>query len=240
MTTAIDAHVHLDVHSTHAPAVTAVLTGPQAHVAGTGLEAAGWTTVAENTLVLARIDREKPYWAQDAAKHLIDCGITVDVTPRLQKEMDEEWTWANYPMPWCTRDEIREVSDRAQKLHDDIREGHPLIHAHAPDGDTTVAVGTYLAGSMKSVYLHGENHLRQVAGTLHFPAQALSMRDRTAFHYFKVSEGPRRARSVGDAHWIARDSSSRHTRWQAARLSAISGSMSTMASVMQVKAATHI
>ncbi|MEU0111976.1 hypothetical protein ABZ313_42455, partial [Streptomyces sp. NPDC006251] len=31
----------------------------------------------------------------------------------LQEAMDEEWTWANYPMPWCTRSEIREVSNQA-------------------------------------------------------------------------------------------------------------------------------
>jgi hypothetical protein len=45
--------------------------------------------------------------------------------------MDKEWTWANYPMPWCTRSEFREVSSEAQKIHDDIRHGQLLIHAHA-------------------------------------------------------------------------------------------------------------
>lgn len=87
--------------------------------------------------------------------------------------MDEEWTWANYPMPWCTRSEIREVSNQAQKIHDDIRHGHLLIHAHAHDGHTTVAVGTYLHRSGKSVYLHGEDHLRQVADTFDSPAAAM-------------------------------------------------------------------
>ncbi|MFJ9712848.1 DUF317 domain-containing protein [Streptomyces sp. NPDC101234] len=40
-------------------------------------------------------------------------------------------------MPWCTRSEIREVSNQAQKIHDDIRHGHLLIHAgweHTVDG----------------------------------------------------------------------------------------------------------
>lgn len=169
----IDAHVRLDVHPTHSSAVTATLTGTQARIAHMGLEAADWTVVANNVLALVRIDSEEPYWARDAAQQLAGEGITVEVTPRLQEAMDEEWTWANYPMPWCTRSEIREVSSEAQKIHDDIRHGHLLIHAHAHDGHTTVAVGTYLHRTGKSVYLHGENHLRQVADTFDSPAQAL-------------------------------------------------------------------
>ncbi|MHC5705892.1 SPDY domain-containing protein [Streptomyces tirandamycinicus] len=174
MTTAqfIDAHVRLDVHPTHPSAVTAVLTGSQAHIPHVGLEAANWTVVAENTLVLARIDHEEPYRAEKAAQQLAADGVSVEITPRLREAMAEEWTWADYPMPWCTRSEIREVSDAAQKIYDDIRHGQLLIHAHAEDGHTTVAVGTYL-GSGKSVYLHGENHLRQVADTFDSPAAAL-------------------------------------------------------------------
>ncbi|MGW2137711.1 DUF317 domain-containing protein [Streptomyces sp. NPDC001773] len=169
----IDAHVRLDVHPTHSSAVTATLTGAQARIAHMGLEAADWTVVADNVLALVRIDSEEPYWAKDAAKHLTAEGITVEITPRLREAMDEEWTWANNPMPWCTRSEIREVSNEAQKIHDDIRNGHLLIHAHARDGHTTVAVGTYLHRTGESVYLHGENHLRQVADTFDSPAQAL-------------------------------------------------------------------
>ncbi|WP_433453694.1 DUF317 domain-containing protein [Streptomyces sp. CA-142005] len=173
MTPSIDAHVRLDTHPTHPSAVTAVLTGSQARIALMALEAADWAVLADNVLVLARIDHEEPYWAEDAAKHLSAGGITVEITPRLREAMDEEWTWANYPMPWCTRSEIREVSNHAQKIHDDIRHGHLLIHAHAHDGHTTVAVGTYLGHDGKSVYLHGEDHLRQVADTFDSPAQAL-------------------------------------------------------------------
>ncbi|MGA5200607.1 DUF317 domain-containing protein [Streptomyces variegatus] len=169
----IDAHVRLDTHPTHPSAVTAVLTGTQAHIAHLRLEAADWTVVADNVLILVRIDHEEPYWAQDAAKHLTAEGITVEITPRLQEAMDEEWTWANYPIPWCTRSEIREISNEAQKIHDDIRHGQLLIHAHAHDGHTTVAVGTYLGRNGKSVYLHGEDHLRQVADTFDSPAQAM-------------------------------------------------------------------
>ncbi|BDH15458.1 DUF317 domain-containing protein [Streptomyces hygroscopicus] len=171
-TPSIDAHVRLDTHPTHPSAVIATLTGAQAHIPHVGLEAADWHVVAKNTLVLARIDHEEPYWAENAARELITSGIAVEITPHLREAIDEEWTWANYPMHWCTRTEIREVSAEAQKIYDDIRHGHLLIHAHAHDGHTTVAVGTYL-NTGKSVYLHGENHLRQVADTFDSPAQAL-------------------------------------------------------------------
>ncbi|MFE4212160.1 DUF317 domain-containing protein [Streptomyces sp. NPDC056844] len=169
----IDAHVHLDLHPHHPSAITAVLTGSQAHIAQVALEADSWSPVGKNTLVLARIDHEEPYWAEWAAEQLIADGITVGITPKLREAMDEEWTWPGYPMPWCTRSEIRHVSNEAQKIHDDIRHGHLLIHAHAHDGHTTVAVGTYLHQSGKSVHLHGEDHLRQVADTFQSPAAAL-------------------------------------------------------------------
>ncbi|MHA5052101.1 SPDY domain-containing protein [Streptomyces sp. SD15] len=188
MTPAIDAHVRLDTHPTHPSAVTAVLTGTQARVALMGLEAADWTVAADNVLVLARIDHEEPYWAEDAAKHLIAEGITVEIAPRLREAMDEEWTWPNYPMPWCTRSEIREVSNAAQKIHDDICHGQLLIHAHAHDAHTTVAVGSYLHRGGKSVYLHGEDHLRQVADTFDSPAQALLAFEKV--HAAEMRPGP--------------------------------------------------
>ncbi|MFB6553798.1 DUF317 domain-containing protein [Streptomyces sp. NPDC056405] len=173
MTPAIDAHVRLDTHPTHPSAVQASLSGTQSHVAAMALEAANWTVAAPNVLILARIDHEEPYWANDAATHLTAEGITVEITPRLQQAIYEEWTWPDHPMPWCTRSEIREVSDEAQKIYDDIRHGHLLIHAHADDDGTTVAVGTYLHRTGKSVYLHGQDHLRQIAGTFDSPAEAL-------------------------------------------------------------------
>ncbi|MGA4876620.1 hypothetical protein [Streptomyces lydicamycinicus] len=168
----IDAHVRLDTHPTHPSAVVATPTGAQAHIPHMSLEAADWHVVAKNTLVLAHIDHEEPYWAEDAARELIASGIAVEITPRLREAINEEWTWADYPMHWCTRTEIREVSAEAQKIFDDIRHGLLLIHAHAHDGHATVAVGTYL-NTGKSVYLHGENHLRQVADTFDSPAKAL-------------------------------------------------------------------
>ncbi|MFJ6574070.1 DUF317 domain-containing protein [Streptomyces sp. NPDC091292] len=188
MTPAIDAHVRLDTHPTHPSAVQAVLTGSQAHVALMALEAADWSVAATNVLVLARIDHEEPYWADDAAKRLTAEGITVEITPRLQEAIDEEWTWPNYPMPGCTRKEIREISNQAQRIHDDIRNGRLLIHAHARDGHTTIAVGTYLHPGGKSVHLHGEDHLRQVADTFVSPAQALMAFEK--FHAAQMRPGP--------------------------------------------------
>ncbi|MFF3364515.1 DUF317 domain-containing protein [Streptomyces misionensis] len=188
MTPAIDAHVRLDTHPTHPSAVTAVLTGAQARVASRALEAAGWSVADTGVLVLARIDHEEPYRADYAARHLTAEGITVEITPRLQEAIDEEWTWPNYPMPWCTRSEIREVSDEAQKIHDAIRNGHLLIHAHARDGHTTVAVGTYLHPGGKSVYLHGEDHLRQIAATFDSPAKALVAFEKV--HAAEMRPGP--------------------------------------------------
>ncbi|MFE5077634.1 DUF317 domain-containing protein [Streptomyces halstedii] len=184
----IDAHVRLDVHPHHSSAVTAVLTGSQAHIAHAALEAGNWSAVGNNTLVLARIDHEEPYWAEWAAEQLTADGITVEIAPKLREAMDEEWTWANYPMHWCTRSEIRQVSDEAQKIHDDILHGHLLIHAHAHDGHTTVAVGTYLHQSGKSVYLHGEDHLRQIADTFDSPAAALVAFERV--HGAAMRPGP--------------------------------------------------
>ncbi|MEV3898409.1 DUF317 domain-containing protein [Streptomyces anulatus] len=156
--TAPDARVRLDTHPTHDSAVVATVTGPEAQKLGAVLEADAWHVVAKDTLVLVRIDREEPYWAQKAAKGLTADGITVDISSRLREAMAEEWTWAAYPMPWCTRAEIREVSDQAQQIYDAIRHGRLRIHAHAHDGYTTVAVGTYPDG--ESVHLHGEDHLR--------------------------------------------------------------------------------
>lgn len=79
------------------------------------------------------------------------------------------------------------VSNEAQKIHDDIRHGHLIIHAHAEDSHTIVAVGTY-RDSGKSVYLHGENHQRQVADTFDSPAQALVSFER--FHGDTMRPGP--------------------------------------------------
>ncbi|MGX4693714.1 DUF317 domain-containing protein [Streptomyces sp. JNUCC 63] len=182
-----DAHVLLDTHPTHTSAVTATITGPRQNLARALLTARGFEALHEDTLVMARIDNEEPYWAEKAAQALTADGITTEITPRLREAIDEEWTWANYPMPWCTRAEIREVSNEAQKIHDDIRHGRLIIHAHADDSGTTVAVGTYRDNG-KSVYLHGENHLRQIADTFDSPAQALTAFER--LHGGTMRPGP--------------------------------------------------
>lgn len=98
-----------------------------------------------------------------AAKQLSRYGFTVEIETALQDEIDTEWTWGNYPFPWCTRDEVREVSAKAQRIHNDISEGRLIIHLHADDGHTTVAAGTYAGGVRRHVHLHGENPVRQVA-----------------------------------------------------------------------------
>ncbi|MFJ2175884.1 DUF317 domain-containing protein [Streptomyces sp. NPDC087851] len=182
----LDAQVRLDTHPTHPSAVIATLTGTQHRTAHALLAALGFETVGERTLVLARIDHEEPYWAQQTARELAGEGVAAEITPRLHDAIDEEWTWANYPMHWCTREEIREVSDQANTLYEDIRRGRLVIHAHAEDGGTSVAVGTYRNGT--SVYLHGENHLRQIADTFDSPAQAIAAFER--FHGNAMRPGP--------------------------------------------------
>ncbi|WCH90614.1 DUF317 domain-containing protein [Streptomyces moderatus] len=180
------AHVRLDAHPTHTSAVTATITGPGQERARAVLTAHGFESL-DGTLVMTRIDHEEPYWAEKAAKALTAKRFTTEITPRLREAIDEEWTRANYPMPWCTRAEIREVSNEAQEIHDDIRHGRLIIHAHADDNGTTVAVGTY-RDSGKSVYLHGENHLRQIADAFDSPAQALTSFER--FHGDTMRPGP--------------------------------------------------
>jgi hypothetical protein len=120
-------------------------------------------------MILARIDQEEPHYAGQAARALREQGLTIDIGPSLQEDIDTKWTWDDHPMPWCTRTEIREVSDKAQTLHDDIVSGRPAINLHAHNGHTTVAVGTFRGG--ESVHLHGENHLRQVARIYDTPAR---------------------------------------------------------------------
>ncbi|MER6714594.1 hypothetical protein [Streptomyces sp. NPDC000877] len=186
-TPSIDAHVRLDTHPAHPSAVTATLTGTRHRTAHALLTTRGFETIDEHTLVLARIDHEEPYWAHQAAQALTAEGITTEITPRLREAINEEWTWANYPMPWCTRAEIREVSNEAQKIHDDIRHGRLVIHAHADDSGTTVAIGTYRDRN-KSVYLHGENHMRQIADAFDSPAQALATFER--LHGDTMRPGP--------------------------------------------------
>ncbi|MDX3521978.1 DUF317 domain-containing protein [Streptomyces scabiei] len=170
--TPVDAHVLFDTHPAHASAVTATLSGTHHRAAQALLAARGFDDLDEQRMVLARIDHEEPFWAHQAAHALRAEGITTANTPELQEALSTEWTWADYPMHWLTRTEIRKVSNAAQEIYDDIRHGRLIIHAHARDGRTTVAVGTYRNG--ETVSLHGENHLRSIVDRFESPAQALA------------------------------------------------------------------
>ncbi|PKV84336.1 DUF317 domain-containing protein [Streptomyces sp. TLI_146] len=169
---AAHAHVHLALHPHHPSAVVATLTGPTLHTARATLASEGFRPVTETTMLLVRIDHEEPYYANITASLLRDAGIRVEITEQLREETNTEWTWADHPMTWLDREEIRLVSADAQKIHDDIASGLLVVHLHAHDGHTTVAVGTYQHAD--SVHLHGEDHLRVVSGTYDTPSEAIA------------------------------------------------------------------
>ncbi|WP_097921942.1 DUF317 domain-containing protein [Streptomyces sp. wa1063] len=169
-------HIRLDLYQERSSAVTATITGAPTRTIHALLAIHGFEPLDEQTMVMARIDREEPHYAEQATRALRAENITVDITPELRDEIDTEWTWANYPMPWCSREEIREVSNDAQKIYDDIRHGRLIIHAHAHDGWTTVAVGTYRDGP--SIHLHGESHLRTESTRYDNPVEAITEFDR--------------------------------------------------------------
>lgn len=153
------AHVRLELHPDHGTAVIATITGNPLYLTRAALAIHGFRSTSDTTMVLARIDHDAPHYADKAARALREDGTTMDVDPALQEEIDTEWTYGNYPMHWLTREEIREVSADAQAIHDAIAAGSLVIHMHAHDGRTNVAVGTYRGG--KSSHLHGEDYLRQ-------------------------------------------------------------------------------
>lgn len=157
-----DAHVRFTLHPDHHPAVVATTSGPTSDAARSHLHDLGFRSTGPATMVLARIDREEPHYTAIAAEQLQRYGFTTEIEPALQEEIGTDWNLKeNSPMPGCTRDEIRKVSAEAQRIHDDIAEGRLIIHLHADDGHTTVAVGSYTAGVRRHVHLRGENHLRQ-------------------------------------------------------------------------------
>ncbi|MFF9016563.1 DUF317 domain-containing protein [Streptomyces sp. NPDC014870] len=158
-----DAHIRFSLHPDHPPAVVATTSGPTSDAARSHLHDLGFRSTGPTTMVLARIDREEPHYSAKAAQLLQQYGFSIEVDPTLQEEIDTEWTWANYPMPWCTRDEIRGVGAEAQRIHDDIAEGRLIIHLHADDGHNTVAVGSWTTGVRRHVHLGGENHLRLIS-----------------------------------------------------------------------------
>lgn len=169
-----DSHVRFALHPDHQPAVIATTTGPTADAARSHLYDHGFRSTGPVTMVLARIDHEEPHYTAQAAVQLRRYGFTTEIDPALQKEIDTEWAWANYSMPWCSRAEIREVGAAAQRIHDDIAEGRLTIHLHADDGHTIVAVGSYATGVRRHVHLHGEHHLRQVSTSYDTEAEAVA------------------------------------------------------------------
>ncbi|QLE75261.1 hypothetical protein FGW37_29965 [Streptomyces rectiverticillatus] len=172
----LQARVRLGRHPEHPDAVTATTAGTDTYTARALLSVHGFRPTDEHTMILARIDHEEPYYADQAAHALQEAGVTVEVTPSLRDDINSEWTWLDYPMHWLNRDENRAVSNEAQKIHDDITSGRLVIHAHAHDGWTHVAVGTYRGG--KSIHLHGEDHLRQVALVYDTPTEAVAAFER--------------------------------------------------------------
>ncbi|RSO06811.1 hypothetical protein DMH15_41900, partial [Streptomyces sp. WAC 06725] len=170
----------------HTSAVTATLTDSSPTTARALLSVHGFRPTGEHSLVLARIDHEEPHYAQQAAQALRAAGLTVDITPALQEDIDTEWDWAGHPLHWLDRDEIRDVSHQAQQIHDDIVAGRLIIHLHAHDGWTIVAVGTYRDG--RGVHLHGEDHLRHIATVYTGPTEAITAFER--LHGAAVRPGP--------------------------------------------------
>ncbi|WP_446038094.1 DUF317 domain-containing protein [Streptomyces sp. SID1121] len=164
--------MYLEHHPHHASAVTATLTGSSTHLARALLSKHGFRQTDNRTMLLVRIDHEEPHYADEAARAVRQEGITVEIAPGLKEAISTEWAWATHPMPLLNREEIRNVSDDAQKIYDDIAEGRLTVHLHANDGWTVVAVGTYRDG--KSVHLHGEDHVRVIASVYESPARAIA------------------------------------------------------------------
>ncbi|KOG67373.1 MULTISPECIES: hypothetical protein [Streptomyces] len=92
------AHVRLDRHPHHTSAVTATLTDSSPTTARALLSVHGFRPTGEHALVLARIDHEEPHYAEHAAQALRAAGLTVEITPVLQEDIDTEWDWAGHPL----------------------------------------------------------------------------------------------------------------------------------------------
>ncbi|MEU4922237.1 DUF317 domain-containing protein [Streptomyces parvus] len=184
-----DAHIRFVFHPDHHPTVLAITTGATADVARSQLHDHGFRSTGPTTMVLARIDREEPHYTNLATEQLRRYGFTTEIDRALQEEIGTEWTWGNYPMPWCSREEIRAVGAEAQRIHDDIAEGRLTIHLHADDGLTTVAVGSYATGVRRHVHLHGENHLRQQTN-IAFDTEAEAIAEFHRLYSVAVRPGP--------------------------------------------------
>ncbi|MFG2115513.1 DUF317 domain-containing protein [Streptomyces sp. NPDC048718] len=159
---AADAHVRFALHPDHYPAVVATITGPTADAARSHLYEAGFRPTGPTTMVLARIDREEPYYTSHAKVTLGNYGFTTEITPTLQEEIDKAWTWNDDVQRWTTRSDARQLGAEAQNIHDTIADGRLVIHLHAGSGASTSAVGTYTDDQSHSVHILGENHFRHI------------------------------------------------------------------------------
>ncbi|MBF9071758.1 hypothetical protein [Streptacidiphilus fuscans] len=148
--------------------------GPDAGLARAVLISCGFRPAGQ-AVRLIRVDGEEEHYAAKAVRALREAGFTVTAEPHLDPEQDfseDDQQWADYPMPWLSREEVLKVSAKAQEIFEDIRSGRLLVHAHAFDGDTPVAVATYVGGD--TVVLHGSDHLRQEIDRNSDPLPALA------------------------------------------------------------------
>ncbi|AWZ07121.1 MULTISPECIES: DUF317 domain-containing protein [unclassified Streptomyces] len=183
-----DVDLRLALHPDHSSAVVATITAPERYLARAVLAEYGFRPTGDTTMALARIDHDEPHHADKAASALREGGAIVEVSAALQEEIETEWTYGNAPThwQWLSPEEIREHTGEAQRIHDDILAGRLIIHLHAHDGWTTVAVGTYVGG--KSVHLHGEDHLR--TEETDYSSEAEAVADFHRRHTVAVRPGP--------------------------------------------------
>ncbi|WP_412078767.1 DUF317 domain-containing protein [Streptomyces xanthophaeus] len=183
-------HVRLALLPGHGSAVVATLTdfGPGRDLSHELLALHHFRRIDDRTAVLARIDHDEPHYANQVALVLREKGARVEIDSALQTEIDTEWTYGNAPThwQWLTREEIREATGEAQRIHDDIAAGRLVIHMHARDSWTTLAVGTYTGG--KSVHLHGEDHLR--TEETDYASESEAVADFQRRHTVAVRPGP--------------------------------------------------
>ncbi|WP_052442665.1 hypothetical protein [Streptacidiphilus neutrinimicus] len=161
--------------------------GPDQALAGAVLAGAGFRQT-ETGWTLARIDGEAEHYSSRAVTALRTAGITVHAHAEFDPDQGyaDQTQWVQHPMPWLDREEVLEVGRQAQEIFEDIATGRLVLHAHAHDGHTTVAVGSYSPG--QSVHLHGEDYYRTESLSFSTADEALS--DFTTTYGAAVVAGP--------------------------------------------------
>ncbi|MFF5719349.1 DUF317 domain-containing protein [Streptomyces buecherae] len=180
-----NANVLFTAHPTHATAVIATVSEDLHLAAEAVLAVHGFEPVTERTWLLARIDHHEPYWANLATQSMADKGIALQIAPELREVINTHTSQGKHPASAAEYDALARAVE-AQQIRNDLRHGRLTIHAHAYDGPSTVAVGTYHDG--RSVHLHGEDHLRAVTDVFPSPIQAVSAFQR--LHRDPVRPGP--------------------------------------------------